>query len=135
MRNKLITAALAAMVPLMCDAATSIVLDARANCLSSYVGTVSGGTPAKLALAPGRYAVSLIANTMSCGGGALEHGCNIDTAFIQGGFGSIRWGGTATARPTIVEMTGAVINVSAYVSDDYCLDNTGQARLLFQPAN
>ncbi|EMD9441701.1 hypothetical protein E2P84_28155 [Burkholderia cepacia] len=135
MRNKLITAALAAMVPLMCDAATSVVIDARANCLSSYVGTVSGGTPVKLALAPGRYTVSLIANSMSCGGGALEHGCNIDTAIIQGGFGSIRWGGAVTARPTVIEMAGSGTNVFAYVSDDYCLDNTGQAALLFQPTN
>ncbi|WP_419685815.1 hypothetical protein ACN22W_01085 [Burkholderia theae] len=135
MRNKLIVAALAAMVPLMCDAATSVVIDAKANCLSSYVGTVSGGTPAKLALAPGRYAVSLTSNTMSCSGGSLTGGCNIDTAIVQGGFGSIRWGGAITARPTVVEMTGGVMNVFAYVSDDYCGDNMGQATLLFQPTN
>ncbi|AQQ33988.1 hypothetical protein [Burkholderia cenocepacia] len=135
MRNKLITAALAAMVPLMCDAATSVVIDAKANCLSSYVGTVSGGTPVKLTLAGGRYAVSLTSNSMSCSGGALANGCNIDTAFMQGGFGNIRWGGTATAHPTVIEMPSSVSNVYVYVSDDYCGDNSGQATLLIQPAN
>ncbi|VWC36649.1 outer membrane protein [Burkholderia lata] len=135
MRNKLITAALAAMVPLMCDAATSVVIDAKANCLSSYVGKVSGGTSARLALAQGRYAVSLTSNTMSCSGGNLGGGCNIDTAIIQGGFGSIRWGGAVTARPTVVEISGGVVNVYAYVSDDYCGDNAGQATLLFEPTN
>ncbi|VWD45390.1 hypothetical protein [Burkholderia lata] len=135
MRNKLITAALVAMIPLMCDAATSVVIDAKANCLSSYVGAVSGGTSARLALAQGRYAVSLTSNTMSCNGGMLGGGCNIDTAIIQGGFGSIRWGGAVTARPTVVEIGGGVVNVYAYVSDDRCSDNTGQATLLFEPTN
>ncbi|WP_338326452.1 hypothetical protein [Burkholderia multivorans] len=135
MRMKLTAAALVAMVPFTSGAATSVVIDAKANCLSSYVGRVSGGTPVKLTLAPGRYAVSLTSNTMSCSGGSLTNGCNIGTVLIQGGYGSIRWGGTVTASPTVVEMTTAIMHAFAYVSDDYCGDNSGQATLLVQPAN
>ncbi|ABK06988.1 hypothetical protein QZM97_30880 [Burkholderia orbicola] len=137
MRTKLIVAALAAMVSLTCSAATSVVIDAKANCLSSFVGTVSGGTSAKFRLARGQYAVSLVSNTMSCGGGSLDNGCNIDTVMMQGGYGygSIRWGTAITAKPTVILMTSDLNDVFAYVSDDYCGDNVGQATLLIQPVN
>ncbi|AQQ18718.1 hypothetical protein [Burkholderia cenocepacia] len=135
MRTKLIAAALAAMASLTCSAATSVVIDAKANCLSSSFGTVSGGTSAKFRLAKGQYAVSLVSNTMSCSGGSLENGCNIDTVVMQGGYGSIRWGTAVTAKRTVILMTGDLNDVFAYVSDDYCGDNVGQATLLIQPVN
>ncbi|WP_231753024.1 hypothetical protein [Burkholderia sp. TSV86] len=74
---------------------------------------------------------------MSCSGGVLTNGCMIHSVMLQGGLGtsSSRWG-TSITEPTVVDLTGpgSLSNLIAYVSDDQCADNTGQATLLIQPA-
>ncbi|WP_082727985.1 hypothetical protein [Burkholderia mayonis] len=133
MRAKIIAGVLAAIVPFVCEAATSVVIDAKRNCLSN-TGNVSGGTPATFPLAPGRYVISIASNNMSCSNGVLTNGCLINSVFVQGGYGNNRWGTTVT-QPTVVDVPGNTSGFIAYVSDDACADNTGQATLLIQTAN
>jgi hypothetical protein len=135
MRTKIVAALLAVIVPVVSNAATSVPIDARNNCVTAVFGHAPGGTPARFQLAPGRYIVSLVSNNMSCSNGTLGGGCQIDTVFLQGGWGTARWGTVATARPTVIDMTMSASDIYAYVSDDVCSDNTGQATLLVQPAN
>ncbi|WP_414451347.1 hypothetical protein AB4851_21205 [Burkholderia sp. 22PA0099] len=50
------------------QAATSITVDGRQNCIQSALspGAAPYGTAATFQLSPGRYVMSLSANTMSC---------------------------------------------------------------------
>lgn len=132
---KLFTAALAFATPLACMAATPVTINAKSNCLSHAFGTVSDGTPLKFQLAPGRYAFSLVSNNMSCSSGDLSGGCLIDKVFLQGGWGSARWGAVISATPTVIDMTRATVMVSAYVGDDGCYNNTGTAVIKIETAS
>ncbi|KGW12162.1 hypothetical protein X980_1837 [Burkholderia pseudomallei MSHR4000] len=131
MRTKIAAAWLAALVPSASLASTSIQIDARQNCLAVF-GKVSNGASATFQLAPGRYVVSIASNNMSCSGGSLTNGCLIDTVILQGGNGNSHWG-VAIKRPTVVDIPDTSL-LFAYVSDDVCSDNTGQATLLIQTA-
>ncbi|MBI0359510.1 hypothetical protein [Burkholderia oklahomensis] len=134
MRTKIIAGVLSAIVPFVSEASTSIMIDAKRNCLSSAFGTVSDGVPATFQLAPGRYVISIASNNMSCSGGVLANGCLINSVMLQGGFGTSRWGTTIT-EPTVVDVPGNTSGFVAYVNDNACADNTGQATLLIQTAN
>jgi len=135
MYARLLTAALAFAAPLVCSAATSVTIDANANCLSSTFGPTKHGTAVQIQLAPGRYVFSLVSNTMSCSNGDLSGGCLADSVFLQGGWGSARWGTTITAKPTVVDMTQATMTLWAYIADDGCQNNTGTAQILIQTAS
>ncbi|OMU39303.1 hypothetical protein AQ775_31065 [Burkholderia pseudomallei] len=132
LRTKIAAAWLAALVPFASLASTSIQIDARQNCLATVFGKVSNGASATFQLAPGRYVVSIASNNMSCSGGSLTNGCLIDTVMLQGGNGNSHWG-VAINRPTVVDVP-STSGLFAYVSDDVCSDNTGQATLLIQTA-
>ncbi|AHI63349.1 membrane protein [Burkholderia thailandensis] len=133
MRAEIAAGVLAAVIPFVCEAASTVVVDAKRNCLSN-TGTVSGGTPATFPLAPGRYVVAISPNNMSCSAGVLTGGCLINSVMLQGRYGNNRWGTTIT-QPTVVDVPGNTSTYIAYVSDDACGDNTGQATLLIQTAN
>ena len=135
MYAKLLAAALVFAAPLACVAATSVTINANSNCLSSPFGPTTGGTAVRIPLAPGRYVFSLVSNDMSCSNGDLSGGCLIDTVFLQGGWGSARWGTVITAKPTVVEMTQATMELAAYVGDDGCFNNTGTAVIQIQTVN
>lgn len=132
---KLFTAALIFAAPLASVAATSVTIDANANCLSSAFGPTTHGTPVIISLAPGRYVFSLVSNTMSCSNGDLSGGCLADTVILQGGWGSARWGTVIKAAPTVVDMTNTTMNLWAYIGDDGCANNTGTAQILIQTVN
>ncbi|WP_063533706.1 hypothetical protein [Burkholderia sp. MSMB1589WGS] len=133
MRKKIVAGVLASIIPFVCEASATVVVDAKRNCLSN-TSNVSGGTPALLTLAPGRYVISIGSNNMRCSAGVLTNGCLINSVMLQGGFGNNRWGTTIT-QPTVVDVPGNTSTYIAYVSDDACGDNTGQATLLIQTAN
>ncbi|AUC44105.1 hypothetical protein D083_3756 [Dickeya solani RNS 08.23.3.1.A] len=52
---------------------------------------------------------------------------------VQGGFKNSRWGVSVTSTPVVVDTTTSPF--IAYISDDNCNDNIGQATLLIQKAN
>ncbi|MBT9100517.1 hypothetical protein KFZ76_22720 [Methylovulum psychrotolerans] len=116
-------------------AATSFPIDAKLNCFDVETPTVTG-TPAKFELAPGRYVVSVIDNTMSCSnGGQLTNHCLIDTVILKGGLKQASWG-LSVKNPTIIDVTSfpEYPYFYAFVADGICGDNTGGASLSFQKA-
>lgn len=135
MYAKLLAAALVFAAPLGAVASTSVTIDANANCLSAPFGLPGAGTAVKIPLQPGRYVFSLVSNTMSCSNNDVSNGCLIDTVMMQGGWGSARWGAVITAKPTVVDMTQTAMELSAYVGDAGCENNTGTAQVLIQTAN
>jgi len=135
MYAKFLTAALVFAAPLVSVASTSVIVDAKAHCLSHSFGGVSGGAPLTFQLAPGRYVLSLVNNTMSCSSGDLSNGCDMDTVFLQGGWGSARWGAVVTATPTVIDMTRNTMPLAAYVGDDGCYNNTGTAEIKIEPTS
>jgi len=119
-------------VPVVAGAATSIPINASANCFDTT--SLSGGV-ARFQLAPGRYVASLVNNKMSCSGGQLTGGCLINSATISGSLGNARWG-LSVRTPTVVDIPGSTnFSFTAFVVDNNCSDNTGTASLLFQKAN
>jgi hypothetical protein len=115
------------------QAATSITVDGRLNCIQSALspGAAPYGTAATFQLAPGRYVMSLSANTMSCSPG----GCAISSVTVQGGVLTAKWGVPVTTQPIVVDVGGnSAATLYGYVSDDVCSDNGGQATLLIQQA-
>ncbi|ACZ75953.1 MULTISPECIES: hypothetical protein [Dickeya] len=119
-----------ATLPFVSEAATSVTIDALRNCQTAPLVDTVSGTSAKFSLEPGRYVLSLVSNTMNC---TSSSGCIIDTVMVQGGFKNARWGVSVTSNPVVVDSTGSAF--IAYVSDDNCSDNIGQATLLIQKAN
>lgn len=122
-----------ALAPLVCEAATSVTIDAKQNCLTNILTTgVSGATPAQFTLAPGRYVMSLTSNTMSC---VLAGVCPINSVLVQGGNANAMFG-ISIQQPTIVDVNNAApTTFFAFVSDDVCSDNHGTATLLIQTVN
>ena len=133
MYAKFLAAVFALGTPLVSMASTSVIIDAKAHCLSHSFGGVSGGAPLTFQVPPGRYVFSLVNNTMSCSSGDLSGGCHMDTVFLQGGWGSARWGAVVTSTPTVIDMTRATMSMSAYVGDDGCYNNTGTAEIKMEP--
>ena len=134
MNAKKMMISLIAFVAFSSQASTSITISALANCLAAPPSTTDeGGTTASVQLEPGRYVLSLVSNNMSCSNGTLSGGCLIDTVMVQGGWGTSRWGKTVTAQPVVVDYTAAS-TLSAYVYDQGCYNNTGQATLLIEKA-
>lgn len=134
MYAKLFAAALVFAAPMAAMAATSVTIDANANCISSPFGPTAHGTAVKIPLDAGRYVFSLVSNTMSCSNGDLSGGCLADSVFLQGGWGNARWGTTVSAKPTVVDMPQTA-NLFAYIGDDGCQNNTGTAQILIQKAD
>ncbi|WP_446904461.1 hypothetical protein [Burkholderia sp. YIM B11467] len=135
MRIPVIASILLALASYTAQAATSITIDAKQNCIqNAIVPGPSYGNSATVQLAPGRYVMSLSTNTMSCTGGS---GCLIDAVHLVGGMGSARWGTTVTKQPTIVDVGGSAtaLTLWSFVTDDACSDNSGQATLLIQTVN
>ncbi|UPT56901.1 hypothetical protein [Dickeya zeae] len=121
-----------AALPFVSEAATSVTIDALRNCQTAPLVDTVSGTSAKFTLEPGRYVLSLVSNTMNCTNSS-SNSCVIDTVMVQGGFKNARWGVSVTSNPVVVDSTGSAF--IAYVSDDNCSDNIGQATLLIQKAN
>ncbi|WP_412023329.1 hypothetical protein [Burkholderia cepacia] len=135
MRIPVVASVLLALASFTAQAATSITIDAKQNCIqNAIVPGPSYGNSATVQLAPGRYVMSLSTNTMSCTGGS---GCLIDAVHLVGGMGSARWGTTVTKQPTIVDVGGSAtaLTLWSFVTDDACSDNSGQATLLIQTVN
>lgn len=135
MRIPVVASVLLALASFTAQAATSITIDAKQNCIqNAIVPGPSYGNSATVQLAPGRYVMSLSTNTMSCTGGS---GCLIDAVHLVGGMGSARWGTTVTKQPTIVDVGGSAtaLTLWSFVTDDVCSDNSGQATLLIQTVN
>ncbi|RXV71457.1 hypothetical protein D1006_03155 [Burkholderia stabilis] len=135
MRIPVVASVLLALASFTAQAATSITIDAKQNCIqNAIVPGPSYGNSAAFQLAPGRYVMSLSTNTMSCTGG---NGCLIDTVHVLGGMGNARWGVAVTKQPTVVDVTGGstVLPLWSFITDDVCADNSGQATLLIQTVN
>ncbi|MCA8275475.1 hypothetical protein LGN17_23605 [Burkholderia sp. AU30280] len=135
MRIPVVASILLALVSNTAQAATSVMIDAKQNCLQNAITPgPSYGNSAAFQLAPGRYVMSLSANTMSCTGGS---GCLIDSLHVVGGMGTSRWGVSVTKQPIIVDVppVASVLTLWGFVTDDACSDNTGQATLLIQTVN
>ncbi|KHT33969.1 hypothetical protein [Pectobacterium carotovorum] len=130
MRKTAISMFMLALFSFAADAATSIPIDAKTNCLSAAFTDTLTGTPVKFTLEQGRYVFSLVSNSMNCDG--TPNKCIIDSVLLQGGFKTTRWGGVVTSTPTVVDTTG--LPFIAYVSDDNCHDNIGKATLLIEKA-
>jgi hypothetical protein len=99
------------------------------------------GTPARFTVAPGKYAVYLDNNTMVCEAGAGSW-CNIDSVFFQvgdvsGKKRSANWGMVAhgTEATKIVVDNAAAVPALAFIADNICSDNLGQATLHFHQLN
>jgi hypothetical protein len=133
MRISIVASVLLALVSVTAQAAISITIDAKQNCIQNAITPgASFGQSATFQLAPGRYVMSLTPNSMSCSGG----GCLIDTVHVLGGMYNARWGVAVTKQPMIVDVAGgAGANFYSFVTDDNCSDNTGQATLLIQTVN
>ncbi|WP_423758124.1 hypothetical protein [Burkholderia sp. NLJ2] len=135
MRIPIIASILLALASYTAQAATSITIDAKQNCIQNAITPgPSYGNSATVQLAPGRYVMSLSTNTMSCTGG---NGCLIDTVHLVGGMGSARWGMAVTKQPTVVDVGGnaTALTLWSFITDDVCADNSGQATLLIQTVN
>ncbi|HDR9507546.1 hypothetical protein C5615_13865 [Burkholderia cepacia] len=135
MRIPVVASILLALASYTAQAATSITIDAKQNCIQNAITPgPSYGNSAAVQLAPGRYVMSLSTNTMSCTGG---NGCLIDTVHVLGGMGNARWGVAVTKQPTVVDVTGGAtaLTLWSFVTDDACADNSGQATLLIQTVN
>ncbi|QQK72099.1 hypothetical protein HG702_11785 [Pectobacterium versatile] len=130
MRKTSISMFMLAFFSFAADAATSITIDPRTHCVSAPFTDTLTGTPAKFTLDQGRYVVSLVSNTMNCTG--ASNNCIIDTVMLHGGFKTARWGVAVTSDPIVVDSTQS--QFFAYISDDNCNDNAGQATLLIQKA-
>ncbi|MBN3230041.1 hypothetical protein [Pectobacterium brasiliense] len=130
MRNTSISMFMLAFFPFVAEAATSITIDPQANCLSAAFTDTLAGTPAKFSLEEGRYVFSLVSNTMNCSG--ASNSCIIDSVMLHGGFKNARWGVAVTSNPIVVDSTAS--QFFAYISDDSCNNNAGQATLLIQKA-
>ncbi|PEH86147.1 hypothetical protein [Burkholderia gladioli] len=137
MRMPIISTFLLALASVSANAATSITIDARQNCIQGALNPNSPyGAPATFQLAPGRYVMSLSSDSMSCSGGNVTPGCLIDGVIVQGGWGNARWGVSVRQQPIVVDVGGSGnANLWAYTSDDVCSDNSGQATLLIQQTN
>ncbi|MCL4631330.1 MULTISPECIES: hypothetical protein [Burkholderia] len=135
MRIPVVASILLALVSHTAQAATSITIDAKQNCIQNAVTPgPSYGNSVAFQLAPGRYVMSLSTNTMSCTGGS---GCVIDAVHVVGGMGSARWGTTVTKQPTVVDVgsSAPALTLWSFITDDVCADNSGQATLLIQTVN
>ena len=135
MRIPVVASILLALASYTAQAATSITIDAKQNCLqNASTPGPSYGNSAAFQLATGRYVMSLSTNTMSCTGGS---GCLIDAVHVVGGMGSARWGTTVTKQPTVVDVggSGTALTLWSFITDDACADNSGQATLLIQTVN
>ncbi|KVH60646.1 hypothetical protein WS89_14685 [Burkholderia sp. MSMB1072] len=135
MRIPVVASILLALASYTAQAATSITIDAKQNCIQNAITPgPSYGNSAAFQLAPGRYVMSLSANTLSCSGGS---GCLIDTVHVVGGMGSARWGTVVTKQPTVVDVGGSAtaLTLWSFITDDACADNSGQATLLIQTVN
>ncbi|MBA0176466.1 MULTISPECIES: hypothetical protein [Pectobacterium] len=130
MRNTSISMFMLAFFSFAADAATSITIDPKTNCVSAAITDTLAGTPVKFTLEQGRYVFSLVSNSMNCDG--TPNKCIIDSVLLQGGFKTTRWGGVVTSTPTVVDTTG--LPFIAYVSDDGCYNNIGKATLLIEKA-
>ncbi|MEN0584845.1 MULTISPECIES: hypothetical protein [Kosakonia] len=110
--------------------AESFTINAKAHCIYPPLSNVAlqAGTALQFQLAPGTYTMSLLSNNMSCMNGSLANGCNISTIYLQGGLGNGRWGLTLSTTPITVNVP-TVSKFMAYVTDDNCVDNTGQATI------
>lgn len=90
MRMPIISTFLLALASVSANAATSITIDARQNCIQGALNPNSPyGAPATFQLAPGRYVMSLSSDSMSCSGGNVTPGCLIDGVIVQGGWGTL----------------------------------------------
>ncbi|KGD83580.1 hypothetical protein C7434_3022 [Pantoea sp. PNA 14-12] len=131
MNAKKTLVAFTAFIALSSQAATSININALQNCITSPPGTAAAGKPAQFQMQKGTYDVSITNNNMSCSSNDLGGGCAIDTVLLQGGLGysTNRWGQSITSTPVrvYVDVTSTII---AWVSDDGCYNNTGQATLV-----
>lgn len=132
MRNTSIGIFMLAFLPFVSEAATSITIDPQRNCLTAPALDTLAGTSAKFSLEPGRYVLSLVSNSMNCNRSS-GNSCIIDAVMVQGGFKNARWGVSVTSNPIVVDSSGSPF--IAYISDDNCNDNIGQATLLIQKAN
>ncbi|HIH2658171.1 TPA: hypothetical protein ACYLK9_001161 [Burkholderia cenocepacia] len=135
MRIPVVASILLALVSHTAQAATSITIDAKQNCIQNAVTPgPSYGNSVAFQLAPGRYVMSLSTNTMSCTGGS---GCVIDAVHVVGGMDSARWGTTVTKQPTVVDVgsSAPALTLWSFITDDVCADNSGQATLLIQTVN
>ncbi|MBN3137454.1 hypothetical protein [Pectobacterium punjabense] len=130
MRNTAISMFMLAFFSFATEAATNITIDPKSNCLSTPFTDTLTGTPVKFTLDQGRYVFSLVSNTMNCMG--ASNNCIIDSVMLQGGFKNARWGVSVTSTPTVVDTTTSPF--VAYIVDDNCNDNAGQATLLIQKA-
>lgn len=138
MRISTVASLLLALVSYTAQAATSITIDAKQNCIqNAIVPGAAYGNSAAFQLAPGRYVMSLSTNNMSCSGGNLGGGCLIDSVHVVGGMATARWGVAVTKQPTIVDVAavGNALTLWGFITDDMCADNTGQATLLIQTVN
>ncbi|MBN3727835.1 hypothetical protein [Burkholderia sp. Ac-20379] len=137
MRISAVAPLLLALVSFAAQAATSVTIDAKLNCNQSAVTSgAATGTSASFQLAPGRYVMSVTNNKLNCLPNTNLGLCGIDTVHVQGGILNARWGVAVTAQPIVVDVgSTTVANFFAWVSDDNCVDNSGQATLLIQQAN
>lgn len=131
MNTKKTLIALTAFVAFSSQAATNININALQNCITAPPGTAAAGAPAQFPMQKGTYEVSITNNNMSCSNNDLGGGCAMDTVLLQGGIGysSSRWGQSITATPVrvYIDVNATMI---AWVSDDGCYNNTGQATLV-----
>lgn len=131
-KSKALIFVAASFLSLACEASTSFTIDAKANCISN--ASTSSTTPyLKIQLDPGRYVFSLVNNNMSCQGSNLANGCNINGVFMQGGFATARWASTISSQPIVVDSTSTTY--FAFVADDSCGNNSGQATILAEKAS
>ncbi|CAG9239686.1 hypothetical protein ACS0X5_25210 [Burkholderia gladioli] len=134
MRIPVFASLLFALASMSANAATSITIDAKQNCIQNAITPgASFGNSATFQLAPGRYVMSLSPNAMSCGGTA----CQIDTVHVLGGMANARWGVAVKQTPIIVDVAAGAgaANFYGFITDDNCADNSGQATLLIQTVN
>ncbi|MCI4029602.1 hypothetical protein [Dickeya dianthicola] len=132
MRRTSISVFMLAFASFASTAATTITVDSQRNCLTAPSMDTLSGTSAKFSLEQGRYVLSLVSNSMNCTSSS-SNSCPIDTVMVQGGFKNARWGVSVTSTPIVVDTTTSPF--IAYISDDNCNDNIGQATLLIQKAN
>lgn len=114
-------------------ASTSVDIDAVKNCLTYPItdSADSSGVSAKFQIDPGRYNVSITSNNMNCN----PVTCPIDTIIVQGG-DNARWGTSVTTEPKVISIsTTSQKEFVAYISDDRCTDNRGEATLTFEKIN
>ncbi|WP_192456365.1 hypothetical protein [Musicola keenii] len=111
-------------------ASTSITIDAKKNCLAAPSdSTMTSGSSAIFQLEQGRYVLSLVSNSMNCSS-LSSITCPIDVVMVAGGMKNARWGISVTSTPVVVDST--TTSFIAYISDNNCYDNVGQATLLIQ---